>query len=48
MADSKVSYGWTGKMARVNLTTGQITTESTEPYEKFVGGMGLGNKIIYD
>ena len=48
MAESKVSYGWTGKMARVNLTTGQVTVESTEPYEKFVGGMGLGNKIFYD
>ena len=29
MAD-KVSYGWTGKILRVNLTTGSITTESTD------------------
>ena len=28
MADEK-SYGWAGKMLRVNLTTGSITTEST-------------------
>ena len=31
MADEK-SYGWAGKILRVNLTTGSITTESTAPY----------------
>ena len=40
MAD-KVSYGWTGKILRVNLTTGSITTESTAPYKEYIGGMGL-------
>ena len=30
MADEK-SYGWAGKILRVNLTTGAITTESTAP-----------------
>ena len=33
MADS-ISYGWTGKILRVNLTTGDLTTESTQPYEE--------------
>ncbi len=47
MADAK-SYGWTGKILRVNLTTGEITTTSTEPYKQYIGGMGLANKIIYD
>ncbi len=47
MAD-EVSYGWTGKMLRVNLTTGAITTQSTEPYKEYIGGMGIANKIIYD
>lgn len=48
MADS-ISYGWTGKILRVNLTTGDITTESTEPYEElYIGGMGLANKVLYD
>lgn len=47
MADEK-SYGWTGKILRVNLTTGEITTQPTAPYKKFVGGMGIANKIIYD
>ena len=48
MANDKVSYGWTGKMARVNLTTGDVTVESSEPDQFLIGGMGLGNKIMYD
>lgn len=48
MAEDKVSYGWTGKMARVNLGTGTVSVESTEPYQFLVGGMGLANKIMYD
>jgi len=47
MADEK-SYGWAGKMLRVNLTTGSITTEPTEPYKDYIGGMGLANKIMFD
>lgn len=47
MADEK-SYGWTGKMLRVNLTTGSITTESTVPYQEYLGGMGMANKIMFD
>lgn len=47
MADQK-SFGWTGKMLRVNLTTHATTTESTEPYKDYIGGMGLANKIMYD
>ncbi|MEG2850804.1 MAG: aldehyde ferredoxin oxidoreductase N-terminal domain-containing protein, partial [Raoultibacter sp.] len=47
MADVK-SYGWAGKILRVNLTTGAITTEPTEPYKAYIGGMGLANKIMYD
>ena len=48
MATENVSYGWQGKIARVNLTTGEITTQSTDPYKYFLGGMGLANKIMYD
>ncbi len=47
MADTK-SYGWAGKILRVNLTTGSITTEPTDPYKAYIGGMGLANKIMYD
>ena len=45
---STKSYGWAGKILRVNLTTGAITTESTDPYKHLIGGMGLANKVMYD
>ena len=47
MTDAK-SYGWTGKILRVNLGTRKVTVESTDPYKEYVGGMGIANKIIYD
>lgn len=47
MAD-ETSYGWAGKILRVNLSTGSITTQPTEPYKHYIGGMGLANKIMYD
>ena len=46
--DTSTSYGWTGTILRVNLTTGSITTESSVPYKLYIGGMGFANKIIYD
>ena len=46
--DPNKSYGWTGSILRVNLTTGEITTQTTDPYKDYIGGMGLANKIIYD
>ncbi|MDR2586811.1 MAG: aldehyde ferredoxin oxidoreductase, partial [Coriobacteriales bacterium] len=42
------SFGWAGRILRVNLTTGAITTEPTEPYKGYIGGMGIANKIMYD
>ena len=42
------TYGWAGKLLRVNLTTGEITTEDTTQYQKYIGGMGFGYRIIYD
>lgn len=44
---SKV-YGWAGKILRVNLTTGDITTEDTAKHFKMIGGMGIGYKVIFD
>ena len=41
-------YGWTGTILRVNLTTGAITTEDSSKYQKYIGGMGFGYRIIYD
>lgn len=35
--------GWTGKVARINLTTGAVSKENVSPeiYQKYVGGSGL-------
>ena len=46
--EDNISFGWAGKIARVNLTTGAITVESTDPYKQYIGGMGIANKIMYD
>ena len=43
MAD-ETSYGWAGKILRVNLSTGSVTTQPTDPYKEYIGGMGLANK----
>ena len=48
MEKENISFGWAGKIARVNLTTGAVTAESTDPYKQYIGGMGLANKIMYD
>lgn len=45
---NETSYGWAGKILRVNLSSSSVTTESTEPYKHYIGGMGLANKILYD
>jgi aldehyde:ferredoxin oxidoreductase len=42
-------YGWVGNILKVDLTAGDITTEPTEPYvDQFLGGRGLGVRLIYD
>ena len=51
MADSKLdpnkSYGWTGKILRVNLTDKTVSVSPTDPYKEYLGGMGIANKIMY-
>lgn len=47
MSDEQ-SYGWAGKILRVNVGSGAITTQATKPYESYIGGMGLANKIMFD
>lgn len=44
----KTSYN--GKLARINLTTGTVKVEplDLEMAKKFIGGRGLGTKILYD
>ncbi|BDU72798.1 aldehyde ferredoxin oxidoreductase family protein [Mesoterricola silvestris] len=43
-------YGWVGTVLRVNLTTGAITREATNPKDAalFIGARGLGTKIMTD
>ncbi len=41
-------FGWTGKLLRVNLTTGTATVESSEKYFDYIGGKGMANRIMYD
>ena len=52
MADSKLdpnkSYGWTGKILRVNLTDKTVSVSPTDPYKEYLGGMGIANKIMCD
>ena len=52
MADSKLdpnkSYGWTGKILRVNLTDKTVSVSPTDPYKEYLGGTGIANKIMYD
>ena len=43
------TYGWVGKILRVNLTEGKTRTVPTSDYApKFIGGRGLGAKICWD
>ena len=43
-------YGWTGRLLRVNLSTGDVKREdvSKEVLEDYIGGSGLGAKIFND
>ena len=46
-----INPGYAGQTLRVDLTTGKIATEKLPPVEelkRFVGGTGLGIKILYD
>ena len=40
--------GYTGKILRVNLTSKTIGTISTEKYEEYGGGHGMGSAIFFD
>ena len=43
-----INGGWAGTILRVNLTTREITRESTEKYIYYIGGMGIGYKVMWD
>jgi aldehyde:ferredoxin oxidoreductase len=41
--------GWAGKVLRVDLSTGRISTENTiEKYKDYLGGTGIGYKVLWD
>ena len=41
--------GWVGKVLRLDLSTGRISTENTiEKYKDYLGGTGIGYKVIWD
>ena len=39
--------GYTGKILKVNLTTGEIGAMDTSRYEEFGGGYGMGTAIFW-
>ncbi len=43
-------YGYTGKILRVDLSTGQITVEKWDEtsMRKYIGGAGLGTRYLYN
>ena len=41
--------GWIGTILKVDLSSGKIETEPTEPYvDKYIGGRGIGVRLVYD
>ena len=42
------TFGWAGKLLRVDLSTGSITTEDSAKYQEYIGGMGMAYRIMYD
>jgi aldehyde:ferredoxin oxidoreductase len=43
-------YGWTGKLLRVDLSSGRICREQTDEAlrHNFLGGRGVNSKLLYD
>jgi aldehyde:ferredoxin oxidoreductase len=43
-------HGWIGKLLRVNLSTGKVSTEALDPAlaRDYIGARGLGTKIMTD
>jgi len=40
--------GWAGKILRVNLSTGKISAEDSSKYYDYIGGSGIGYKVMWD
>ncbi|MBI4289315.1 MAG: aldehyde ferredoxin oxidoreductase family protein [Chloroflexi bacterium] len=50
MSSNKSVYGYTGRVLHVDLTRQKVSTEDLdmETAHKFVGGMGVATKVLYD
>lgn len=42
------AYGYTGKILRVDLSAGKVSTDDTLKYKDFIGGEGMAMKIMWD
>ena len=40
--------GWAGHVLRVDLTNNIIKKEPTSTYHNYIGGMGIGYKVLWD
>lgn len=43
-------YGYTGRLLRINLTSGKASSEELDPeiLRTYVGGVGFGTRLLYD
>ena len=42
-------YGWTGKILRADLSSGEISTVDTMQYvPDFIGGLGIASRIAWE
>jgi aldehyde:ferredoxin oxidoreductase len=42
------TYGYTGKILRIDLSSGKSWTDDTAKYKDFIGGEGIGYKVLWD
>ncbi|MBI2868382.1 MAG: hypothetical protein HYX96_00965 [Chloroflexi bacterium] len=40
--------GWVGKILKVDLTDRKVTELETSAYQEYIGGLGIGMKILWD
>ena len=43
-----MAYGWTGRLLRVDLTSGKIEADDTLRYADYIGGRGIDARIGWD
>ena len=50
MRDSNTTYGWVGRIARVDLTSNEVSVQELDKklVTAYLGGRGLGVRLLYD